>query len=85
MTTEVSPSTSVTKAKRGKLTPAECWHQCPIHAAMYPGWPLLSDADQIEIGVMWQHPVDEIAKIDEYEKVCPSCREEQRAKHRPVE
>jgi len=69
-----------TKAKRagGKLTPVECWHQCPRHTAMYPGWAMLSDEDQVEIGVLWNHPVDAISKLDAYEKLCAKCKEELR-------
>jgi len=70
--------TTLDQKRSGRLAPVECWHQCPIHATVYPGWPLLSDEDQIEVGVIWQHPVDAIAKIDEYVKVCPACKEEGR-------
>ncbi len=80
------PEVSVTKAKRtsGKLTPVECWHQCPRHVAMYPAWESLSDADLIEVGVLWNHPVDAISKLDAYERLCPQCREELRANDNPV-
>lgn len=65
-----------------KPAAAECWHECPTHAAMYPLWQRMSYADQIEVGVLWQHPVDAIAKIDSYVKDCPSCRAAKRAETR---
>jgi hypothetical protein len=76
MVTMVAPAASAVKRMRKatKLSLAECWHLCPSHAAMYPGWKDLSDADQIEIGVMWKHGTDEIAKLDQYERLCPQCR-----------
>jgi hypothetical protein len=75
-----------TKAKRtgGKLTPVECWHKCPRHAAMYPAYESLSDEDQIEVGVFWNHPVDAISKLDNYERLCPPCKEELRAENNSV-
>lgn len=81
----VKPSTPVkTKRSGGKLAPAECWHLCPRHAAMYPGWTDLPVEDQIEIGVLYFHPVDAIAKMDAYERLCPSCKGELRAASNPV-
>lgn len=83
--TIVMPSTPVkTKRSGGKLAPVECHHQCPRHAKMYPGWKDLPDADQMEIGVLWSHPVDAIAKLDAYERLCPQCKEELRADNNSV-
>jgi hypothetical protein len=92
--TEVSMTTEnttlpvgVTKAKRtsgGKPSAVECWHKCPRHAAMYPAWESLSDEDQIEVGVLWSHPVNAIAKLDVYERLCSGCKEELRANDNPV-
>jgi hypothetical protein len=82
--TSIRTGAKGTKTGSGRLAPVECWHECPAHAAMYPAWKSLSDADQMEIGVLWQHPVNAIAKIDEYERLCPQCREEQRVKNHPV-
>jgi len=65
---------ATTLKKTSRLAPAECWHLCPRHASLYPLWERMSDADQIEVGVLWKHPVDAIAKIDDYEKLCPECR-----------
>jgi len=81
-----APVSVETKPKRtgGKLAAVECWHKCPRHAAMYPAWESLSDEDQIEVGVLWNHPVGAISKLDNYERLCPGCKEELRASNNPV-
>jgi len=87
MTTEnIALPIGVEKAKRtsGKLAAVECWHLCPGHAAMYPAWQSLSDEDQIEVGVLWSHPVNAIAKLDAYERLCSECKDKLRANDNPV-
>jgi hypothetical protein len=76
----MNPVLTTKVKKRLELAPAECWHECPAHAAMYPAWASLSDADQIELGVMWQHRVRSLTKVDQYERLCPECRKGQRAR-----
>lgn len=63
------------KVKKSGPAVAECWHFCPSHAAMYPLWSRMTDADQLEVGVLWNHPVNDLAKLDDYEKICPSCKQ----------
>lgn len=77
----IGTTTKSTRIKRVQTpAPVECWHKCPTHAALYPAWASLSDADQIEIGVMWRHPVGNLTKLDQYEKPCPECRSKTRGK-----
>lgn len=51
------------KKSSGVAAPQECWHLCPART---------SAACQERHGE-WQHPVNHIAKIDEWERVCPDC------------
>ncbi len=80
MTTRIAPMPGTKRAKaRSRPALAECWHHCPVHAALNPMWKTFDDAALVEEGVLWSHPSDDITKIDRYVRVCPSCRGRQHA------